>query len=267
LKRCFSSLFSIFERKVSVIANTSGSQRTYTLGGVENCGNTCIFSSLLQDFAALPEAYNIFLNSPSAHEKFRQHFKSAIENIRAGKTVKKEEVVKLASLLRSLGWEGRVVSSLWRRWLHRLLPCIFSPVYFSPYALYEIVFKNLIAISAVSTHQFVFAGKENRKLPFSQYFQSRAEIKNSKDRFIWRVVPKGGSVPHLEENFQEGQQQFTLKIVHVYQKTFSGKHVLVYRKLGNEWVCCNDTKITAVKKLPTKNIYAVVYASQPQSSH
>lgn len=278
-KTTLSSLLSVFKKGLPCFFEPrSLSTRKLFLGGVENSGNSCIFSSLLQDFAALPEVYDSFLfrpirqgeNEDQGHfelrEQLQQTLAYSVSEIRAGFTVKKSEIETLASLLQALGWKG-FLAPLWRQWLHRLAPSIFSSILHSPLELYEKAFSLLAETfddqKVGAAHHIVFSAKEDARLPFSHYFQARPEIKNKIDRFLWRVVPQDHAQLKLEENFRIQKQQFSLKLIHAYQKNSSGNHTVVYRNLGSEWICCNDTVIRKVDTLPIKNIFTVVYESQP----
>jgi hypothetical protein len=238
-----------------------------TFGGVENAGNTCIFSVMLQDFAALPKYYDAFIygsllqgeGEDAAHfdkrKEVQKLLQRSIQAIRRGSTVKKEEVQKLAHFLQGLGWEGSL-PSLWRRFLHLVAPCLFPIPEFSVFKLFE---KTI----GVLTHS-IFESRSAASI----VFLSGADVENAISTFLsreesvnhqalWRIATEPGK-PILEE-VKVGKRTFTLRLAHAEKKGRFGNHVVVYRKGERGWLCCDDTRITAIKELPLHSIYSLVY--------
>jgi hypothetical protein len=265
-----SALLSLFQRTVpDLVHSHSLAQRTVQVGGVENGGNSCIFSVLLQDFAALPKVYDSLLFSPlqkglkesetrfSVRQAAQQRLFGCIQAIRSGQQVEVAEVRVLAEELRELGWEGHV-SSAWRCFLHRVAPSLFTLPHFSVYELYETIL-HCLSEQAVSSPVIMLTGKQDSR-PFSEFFTSHSSEMRSPT--LWRVS-LNTSPAALEERFEIGSWEFSLRLVHAYRNTPSGKHVIVYRKHEGEWICCNDAQITQAAPSSSDHIYTVVYESRP----
>lgn len=275
--RAFSStLLSLFQRHVLCLTcGHSLAHRTIRIGGVENVGNSCIFSTMLQDFAALPQIYDSLFSTPlqrglnepatrfAARQAVQRMLWRCVEKIRSGQKVRHAEVRALADLLQKLGWRGHF-SSAWRCFLHRLAPGLFSLPHFSVYELYEKTLHCLVGQMSSIPLQVVLTGKPN-SLPFSAFFASHPEFPRMRVPSLWRIS-LNTSPALMEENFQIGLWKFSLRLVHAYRNTPSGKHVIVYRKSGEEWVCCNDTQITRAAPSATDSIYTVVYESRLSNS-
>lgn len=267
-----SALLSVFQRNVpDLTCNHTLSHRKVRVGGVENTGNSCIFAAMLQDFATLPQIYDSLLYSfprkgPEELESrfivrqtMHQCLVRNVEKIRSGKQVEHAEVRTLAEQLQRLGWQGHL-SSAWRCFLHRLAPGIFTLPHFNVYELYERTLNCLLEQKPLAPMQIIFTGKENTR-SFSGFFASHPQFSKMDIPVLWRVS-LNTSLTSLEERFQIGVWEFSLRIVHAYRMTPAGKHVVVYRKCEEEWVCCNDTQTTLAIPPATDNTYMVVYESR-----
>lgn len=267
-----SALLSLFQRNVPCLAHShSMDHRTVRVGGVENIGNTCIFSVMLQDFAALPQMYDSLVDSPlekgldEPEERFlvrqamQQNLRRCVESIRSGNRVEHAEVRTLAQQLQGLGWQGHV-SSAWRYFLFRLAPSLFPLPSFSVYELYEKTLHCLLEQVPSAPLQVVLTGMQDNRC-FSDFFASHPEFSKMHSPTLWRVS-LNTSPASLEERFENGPWEFSLRIVHAYRNTSSGKHVVVYRKNEGEWICCNDAQITQAAPSAVDNIYTVVYESR-----
>lgn len=268
-----SALFSLFQRNVPDLAHShSMTHRNFRIGGVENTGNSCIFSVMLQDFAALPQVYDSLLSSPlqkgltepenrfALRQDVQKSLYRCIQNIRSGKQVEQTDIKILAHQLQSLGWQGNL-SSAWRCFLHRLAPSLFSLPYFSVYELYETTLQCLLEQASFLPLQIVLTGIQPSG-SFSDFFASHPEFSKTRLQTLWRVS-LNESPTFLEERFQIGSWEFSLKVVHAYKNTSFGKHVVVYRQVEQEWICCNDTQITQSFPSASDIIYTVVYESRP----
>lgn len=226
---------------------------------------------MLQDFAALPQIYDSLLSSPlqkglnesatrfAVRQAAQQTLQRCVDSIRSGKKVEHIEVKALAGQLQELGWQGHL-SSAWRCFLHRLAPSFFPLPHFSVYELYEKTLHCLLEQVLSAPLQIVLTGKEDSR-SFSEFFASHSELSKMRAPTLWRVS-LNASPASMDEKFQIGSWEFSLRLVHAYQMTPSGKHVVVYRKSEGEWVCCNDTEITHAAPSATDSIYTVVYESQ-----
>ena len=270
------SLFALFQKTLFCCPQGSSlADRQIKIGGVENTGNSCIFSVMLQDFACLPQVYDVFLQYPlqksdeedeqryQNREALRQSLYRSIVEIRSGVRVEKKEIEEIASHLQTLGWTGNL-GTLWQRFLHWVAPCIFSLPQFSAYELYEKTLALLVAGQS-SEYQIVFLQKEDVEISFPQFFANRTEVQKCYYPLLWRVTPKEHRVARLDTSFVVNGRQFSLKCIHAYQETSSGKHVIAYRPYEGQAVCCDDTSISAVETLPLDHLYTLVYESLPPS--
>lgn len=273
-KRTLASLFGLFQRATAPLAYDHVSPplagRKIAIGGVENVGNSCIFSTMLQDFAAEPAFYDTFFTSPlqqgdedqtrfALRQQLQRHLYNCIRELRAGNTVKKENVRQLAHLLQQLGWNGHLVSS-WRLFLNRIAPTLFPIPVFSPHHIYDTVLA-LFAEASNPAHRIVLMGKD-LNTPLEKLIENSPAFRDNQQQTLWKIAVDPQENLQLQEQFQLQDSQFSLKLVHLFLKTPHGNHVLVYRKENEGWVCCNDAQIMAVKTLPSTNIYSVVYESR-----
>ncbi len=244
-RACGSVLLSIFQSTVPDLSpRLSLSHRTIQLGGIENTGNSCVFSVMLQELAALPQIYDSLL-VPS-EQPLQECLLRCVRSIRSGTRVSQAEVHALAAQLQKLGWQGSL-SSAWRCLLSRLAPQLFPLPLLDASDLYQKTLGYLLEQAESVPRQFILADKE---------FQPHLE----KHPSLWRV-PLTNSPRLLEEQFQAGPLLFSLRVIHAYRTTPFGKHVVVYRQQEGEWICCNDTEITRHPPLPTDTLYEAIYAS------
>lgn len=267
-----SAVFSLFQPNIPGLAHShSMTHRKFRIGGVENTGNSCIFSVMLQDFAALPQIYDSLLSRPlqkglkesearfATRQVVQRSLYRYIQNIRSGKQVEQTDIKILAEQLQSLGWQGHL-SSAWRCFLHRLAPSLFPLPFFSVYELYETTLHCLLEQVAFLPLQIVLTGKQDSG-SFFDFFASHPEFSKRRSQTLWRVS-LNVSPAFLEKRFQIGSWEFSLKVVHAYKNTSFGKHVVVYRQVEGEWICCNDTQITQAVPSASDTIYTVVYESR-----
>lgn len=269
-ERCggrLASLFSLFQKAAPVSSDSSGSlsPRKITIGGVENVGNSCIFSVLLQEFAALPALYDALLLTPlvqgetessdrfKARQDLQRSLYASVQKIRNSKTVGSCEIRHLVATLQSLGWEGKL-PSFWQRLLHRIFPSLFPLPFFGAHKLYDDVLGLLLETFPTCLPLSLDSKENNRDFP--SFFEKRECRKN----MLWKVA-LNGFAPPLEEQFAIGEVQFTLRLVLAYQNSRYGNHVVAYHKVEDTWICCSDLEITRVSSLPTDNVYGVVYES------
>jgi hypothetical protein len=133
----------------------------------------------------------------------------------------------------------------------------FSLPYFSVYELYETTLHCLLEQASFLPLQIVLTGKQDTG-SFSDFFAFHPEFSKTRSQTLWRVSLNASST-FLEERFQIGSWEFSLKVVHAYKNTSFGKHVVVYRQVEEKWICCNDTQITQSVPSASDIIYTVVY--------
>jgi hypothetical protein len=186
--------------------------------------------------------------------------------------------------LQQLGWNENL-APLWRRLLQKLAPRLFPKPLPSPHQLYDKLISLFSEADASEAYdpprQIVLLFKDsqtslielfgqqsrlNSKEPLSLETGSIEPVDSISDT-LWKVCldPSIAFIP--QEQFQIQQQQFSLKLVHVCHDTPHGKHVVVYRKDEERWLCCNDDQVSERESLPFQNIYAVVYESHPLPKH
>lgn len=270
-KRTAASLFGLFQKAVAHLtichASIPLTDRKITVGGVENVGNSCIFSTMLQDFAAEPEFYDTLFTAPlqqgtedrnrfARRTELQKLLYSCIQEVRSGRLVKRTEIKRLSHLLQKLGWEGHLVTS-WRLFLHRIAPTLFPLPIFSPHTLYDTVL-SLFAEASSSAHRIVLMAKDPN-IPLQTFIEQSLSFRDTPHTVLWKIAIDNNVEQQLPQQFQLQGHQFTLKLVHVCQHN----HVQVYRKHNESWICCNDAEITPVAAPPTRNVYSVVYESRP----
>jgi hypothetical protein len=276
-EQCKNSAFSLFGLFLKAIASMEYvpvsaplANRKIAIGGVENVGNSCIFSTMLQDMAAEPAFYDTFFTTQlqqgsddngrfTLRRELQGHLLYCITKIREGNLVKKQEVRRLANLLQQLGWGGHLVSA-WRLFLNRIAPSLFPIPLFSPYKLFDTILALFSEVSHPS-HRIVLMAK-SREISFEKLIETSDAFHESQPNTLWKIAVDPKENPNLPEQFELHECQFTLKLVHHLQETPRGNHVLAYRKHNEGWVSCDDTQVEAVKSLPTSNIYSVVYESR-----
>jgi hypothetical protein len=241
------------------------SQRRITCGSVENAGNTCILSVILQEYAALPEAYHAFLKTPLIQrqdegehafikrKRLQELLADSVDAIQSGKTVIKKDVLQITYLLVQLGWL-KDADPLWRLKLYEWAPNLFPLPISDPYALYD----TLLALYPEGASNYKIALLANTAHVAHRHLLELSPFMDVQEEMLWRVAEDRTIDVDLEESFQVDRRLFSLKLVHVFENTPQGAHVVIYRKLKEEWICCNDAKVSCVKTLPIKNIYTVI---------
>ncbi len=263
-----STLLSLFQRSLPCFFHTASLvPREIKIGGVENTGNSCIFAVILQEFAA--SNTDFLLSVPvkqgpdeseirfSLRRDVQECLRNYINRIRLGQEVKRSEVRLLAEKLKALGWQGDLSSSWWYSLLHRLAPQIFPLPHFSVHELYETILSILLEGDVSMPCRIVLSRKEDAR-PFPEFFASHPF--NAHAPSLWRVA-LDDSPASLEEYFQIKDSNFSLQVLHAYRTTPRGKHVVIYRKYEEKWICCDDTKITWGKPLANDKIYMAVYTA------
>lgn len=226
------------------------SKRAITVGGVQNVGNTCVLSTMLQEFAT-DECYDVFFKT-QRNNPLHSAINRCIEEIREGKTVQKAEI---RNIFRLLGRQEELLSYWkiqWKQLLHQIAPFLFPPPAFTvnPHELYTLI---ALALFTEETTKRIVISTQDTALSLPQFIEKSPSFQEA-DESLWRITdPKIEEKP-LEE-FRVKNLQFLLKVVHVRQDN----HVIVYRKSGKSWICCNDEKVSEVDSLPAKNIYGLVY--------
>lgn len=278
LTRCCASLYSLFQRALHPVHDVPLSppllHRNIHVGGVENSGNSCILSVLLQEMAALPNFYDLYLNTPlkcgenesqmhfSNRKRLQTLFRECVNEIRGGNLVKKDQIGQISKVLLELGWQ-KESTYLWRRLLHKYAPATFPLPTSSPHNVYNLIFSLFPEISFSSEKIFLLSrisSVSNRQL-----FENEEMIQKEKTSSLLLRVAEDFENPDSTgflENFQIKERSFSLQLIHVMKSTPKGNHVFVYRKENNKWICCNDDLVTNEEILPTKNIYMVVYESR-----
>ena len=276
-----SSLVGLFQRAVSPSrqpSSTTLSHLNITMGGVENAGNTCIISVLLQEFAALPNYYDMFLSaqlqqgveeseSDFYHRQALQaHLSHCVNQLRTGITVSRSDIRQLSKLLVQLGWQRDTTSHL-RRILHEWAPALFTLPTSDPYELYQKILLLFPEVSSTS-HELQLM----TRVTTAAHQQLLAQRQHSLDHdpaphILWRVDEQAidGELS-LQEDLQIDDRSYSLKVVHVVLERPEGNHVIVYRKENDHWICCDDARVYRVEALPSTNIYAVVYDSRITST-
>lgn len=271
-----SLLIELFQRTVSFLrlpSSTSLAPLNLSVGGVENGGNTCIISALLQEFAAMPDFYDMFLNAKleqsvsESESNFRHrqalqaHLSHCVNQLRGGITVNKRDICQLSRLLVQLGWQRDIAPPL-RRILHDWSPELFPLPMSDPCELHEKIL--LLFPEAASESHIIRLLTRVSTVAHQQLFeQFQHGLSTDHAHILWRVNEQDfhGDIA-LEENLQIGGRTYSLKVVHMVLEKPQGNHVIVYRKENGHWICCDDARVYRVDAIPSTNIYAVIYDSQ-----
>lgn len=260
----FSNLFhiSLFSKSNHLTL----SHRNIKMGGVENAGNTCILSVLLQEIAALPSFYDpllkttLKLNNGESESHFQdrknlqQQLNLCAKALRANQVINKKTICYLSKLLLRLDWQ-KETSTYWRRLLHQFAPNLFSLPMSDPHDLYDKLLSLFQEISSTS-HRIVLLGKKSNE-NYRNVFEKSAFI-NLKENILWRLAQNPSATNSPEETFKINNRIFTLKLV----QTCTNQHVVIYRKEMDRWICCDDVRAYPVKILPNSNIHLLVYSSR-----
>jgi hypothetical protein len=272
-----SALVELFQRTVSPPRpppSHSLAHLNLTMGGVENAGNSCIISVLLQEFAALPNFYDMFLNaqleqgvgeseSDFRHRQaFQTHLSQCVNQLRTGLTVNKNEVCQLSKLLVQLGWQRNTTSHL-RRILHEWAPGLFPLPTSDPYVLFEKILLLFPEVTS-SSHEIRLLTRISTAAHQQLFEQSQQSLSpDHAPHILWRVNEQNfNGEAALQDHLQIDDRTYCLKIVHVVLDRPTGNHVIVYRKENDHWVCCDDARVYRVDALPSTYIYAVIYDSR-----
>jgi ubiquitin C-terminal hydrolase len=239
------------------------------MSGVENAGNTCVLSSLLQELASLGGYYDVLFNTQldqakqestddfASRKALQKALKAAIEHLRSGRVVSASDVQEITRLLLALGWQKDTISSV-RKCLHAWLPKLFFVPLSDPLELFEKI-VSLFPEAQHSTKQVALACK-TAGVSIRTLFEKSPLLDTSS---LWRVAATFDAEEPLEEECTVGSRQFSLKLVHVRKETIGGYHVTVYKKQDKEWLCCDDAQISIEKIAPlASQIYALVYESR-----
>lgn len=260
-----SILTHLFKRAVQASVQPSEKKlaQRVSIGGVENGGNTCTISVLLQEMAALPEYYDQFLFSPLKREpsesnaqfalrtKLQACFRDCISTIRKGELVKREAMHTITTTMVKLGWQKSTLP-FWRKWLHVQAPHIFSlPLSYS-YGLYEFVLQLYPEIRNIALMARISESSYQQLFQNSPFIESHAHL-------LCRVKEDRNKTITLEKTITVGKRRFTLEAIHVSLPTPRGIHAVIYRKTGDQWFLCNDTNVQAVENPPSKHISMLIY--------
>jgi hypothetical protein len=270
------AFIEIFRSTVSCTSEPSPSfiplhLRDIKVGGVENTGSSCTLSVLLQEWAAFPEFFDQFLNTTLEKKKdeseqslqYRINLQASLRFcvglLRSGQLVEKKDVCQLTKHLGMLGCLNESITPL-QLFFHGLFPDLFKLPMTSPKSLYEKVL-TLFSDAPNATNQVALLARIS-SLPLQELFERTSIVENSKNSILFSVAQDYEQEVMLEEMMQVKDRSFTLKLVHACEETLGGKHVVIYRKVGEQWIYISDTRAFLVNELPQRNIYAVVYESR-----
>lgn len=231
------------------------------IGGVQNAGNTCVLSVVLQEFAAFPDYYDIFLNASlvqdhnesefdfSKRQQTQKLLNELVHKIRSGITVNTEEIDPLCEALIHFGWEA---SKCLKGGYTESNPC----------KLYDLIL-SLFSEATTETHQIALLARP-LTVNLQEFIQSTSILSDSQDHILWRILEEDESNSEssiFPDYFELQQRKFYLQMLYVAQKTSKISHVKVYRKVHDHWYCCNDGRVSKVNKPISKDIYMAVYDS------
>lgn len=246
------------------------------IGGVENTGKSCSLSILLQEWSAFPEYYDILLISSlqkrhneseasfSSRKELQKQLYICVKKLRSGELVRKQDINCITYLLKKLGWQKETPSYM-RTILHRWLPTYFPLDTFNrvdPYQFYNTVLSFFSDVPFSSNQIALFS--RTSSVSQRQLFE-QSSIFKAKHPILCRVSQDREAELCPLETIKLNNRVFTLKMVHVCEKTWRGKHVAVYRRVDKQWIYCSDTYICLTHVLPKKQIYAIVYDSNSQT--
>lgn len=275
------SLFSRSQQNDSIPSLTTPnatesamSIKKITIGGIENTGTSCGISVLLQEFASLPSYYDYYLVTPlqqrtdessslfAKRNEFQECLKQCVNDVRDGTGVKRHQISQLSLLLSQLGW--KVKRSVRHLFLKTPNPQeIYDKILavFTGFSSDQKEFSEYPPKSLGDSYDIALLGREPLS-SFDQVINESSVINSNSTNILCRIAEiKLGGTLLCPDAFELGKRKFTLKLLHVYQSSYTTKHVIIYRKEEGLWFCCNDENIYRVDSLPLNHIYIAVYDS------
>lgn len=234
--------------------------------GVQNGGNSCQLSVLLQEHVAAPEIYDPLWSSPlskmdgesdfqfEARKKLQTLFRGCVDALKAGQMVNRQSVRKVQHLLYDAGWNGNFPSVIYRI-LHQIAPRIFRPYQASALELHRIVTRFFQKEIAVTYSEYT-----NQVEPLHSFFKG-LNLTGSQKRLL-RISVTSKNETQLLDRYTGNGFNYTLKQINVCQKTLLGHHIVAYRKVGKYWFCFDDDKVKMVDQIPLKGINSVIYEAE-----
>lgn len=238
--------------------------------GVQNASNTCTFSVLLQEFSSLPEYYEPFLNLASIQQdnesddlyslrqQLRAVFKACTDTLKQ-ETVKKELIQELAHLYFKLTPIDSTISRI-QVFFNSYSSFFATLPQISPYKLYESFISFFPEIS-LWNHKIILLSKEaSTSIP--EVIANSQSIQDITSRILWRIAIDRNEQGAPEEHFAIGKRLFSLKLVLCCVEKARQLHVIAYRKMMQQWVLCDDDKLSIANNIPNEGIYTAVYDSE-----
>lgn len=290
----FCTLTALFHRTISALTHcfkgqsSSLSSRLIGIAGIQNAGNTCVLSVLIQDLSSETHFTDFMLGktlrkvpeeSPAKFEtrlKLQAHLKRCVDKNRNGKLITRSEMRQLRQYLCDAGWD-EPVQPIWQRILNDISSHLFPPRQARPFHLYhtlrilfeekdykypnvsEGLYKTWDASSAHAQAPIVHAEYTPDTSGPLQKYLAALPLNDRAERVLWRIRNIGYmKLTHLPERVETGTHTFVLKQIHIHQKN----HVMLYRKVDRQWINCNDDTLSQAKSLPEDGIYALIYEAR-----
>jgi hypothetical protein len=229
---------------------------TYKCYGVENAGNTCTFSVLLQEFSCFPDYYEPLLRS--ADIRLKAVFTSCIETLKH-RTVQRNTIHLLAHLYFKLVPFDDTFSTL-QIFLNNYFPNFIDLPAISPYKLYE-SFLSFFPEVSLTSHKIVWLSKEPSET-VQDVIRTSQSIHDITSRILWRIAIDKNEQISVEEHFEINKRSFSLKLALCCLERSKQFHVVAYHKKKDYWVLCDDEKISVETQIPRQRIYTLIYDSE-----
>lgn len=232
-------------------------------GRVANAGNTCTSSVLLQELSAFSEIYEPLLQpdllTSEAQRELLLHLAFCVQELKSGRSVTYNMVTELNLLLIRLGWLKENLS-LFHQYFYPL-SAFFSPLPSgSPYDLSE------LALSMLKHIEGVIVLEKGSNESFQEAILNAFPKIDLAPHCLWRVAKEYQEEVPFEDSFSMNGFTFTLKMVLSCQRKSSGNHVVAYRRLADQWMLLDDSKVIAVHAPSTIGVYMVLYEAMLMDS-
>lgn len=239
--------------------------KKWSVGGIENAGNSCFISVVLQEFANFPEVYDQLFSKNFEGNKniLQQSLLKIINNIRSGSPTRATHITHLRALLKKNGWQEPSFSRI-KRILHRIFPRLFPLPTGGPFELYE----KILHLFNMSSDSIVLIDDNPTNLKEKLYsvdkrFQEISISKEMKERSLYRIWLPLNHQYAFSDIIETKTHRFTLRQIHYSPKK---DHIATARKIGSHWLHINDNLVIPGKRPEENQAVLLIYECEKLSS-
>lgn len=253
------SIFHYFFKRNTNPQNNSLQNTRWTVGGVENVGNTCFINVVLQELANFPEVYDADLFKKSDNDnnsELQNLLKKILKDIRTGNPTKANSIIHLRSLLKQKGWTEPPCSRI-KQILNKIFPHIFPPPFQSPFKLHHFILKCFDS----DTSSIILIDDNPKNLAEKLYSVDKRlkEInlprENTKTSLCRIMLPLDHDYD-FSDTIETNTHRFILEQV---QYSPTKNHIATARKTDNNWLHINDDKVFSNKRPPNHQAVLLIY--------